>query len=411
MLTTLAAGRTKILGFGHRPGADAPLVANATRASPADPERTAVAFFTPPRTAPSSDRRTGRAGWPLLGVAAVSAVALSLLPSPYLIEQPGPVFDTLGSAEYEGSSQPLITVSGHETYPTSGTLDLLTVSVQGNQDVRPGWVDVVGAWADRSRSVIPVEAVYPSGVSNDQVDEQNAVDMQNSQKSAIAAALIHEGYAIPSAVTVSQVSEGSPAEGVLREGDVLVSVNGTSLATDADVDVLRGLVAANGASAPAEVVVDRDGTTVTEQVTPEEVAGTPLLGVGVSVDYTYPFDVTLKLDQVGGPSAGMMFALGIIDKTTPGELNGGENVAGTGTITASGEVGAIGGIRQKLYGARDAGATIFLAPASNCSEVVGNVPAGLDVYSVATLDDAVTALETVADGADTSSLPTCTAAR
>jgi len=370
-----------------------------------------VAFFTPPRTSPSSARRAGRVGWPLLGVAVVSAVVLSLLPGPYLIEQPGPVFDTLGSAEYEGSSQPLITVSGHETYPTSGTLDLLTVSVQGNQDVRPGWVDVVRAWADRSRSVIPVEAVYPSGVSNDQVDEQNAVDMQNSQKSAIAAALIHEGYAIPSAVTVSQVSQGSPAEGVLREGDVLVSVNGTSLATDADVDVLRGLVAANGASTPAEVVVDRAGTSVTEEVTPQEVDGTPLLGVGVSVDYTYPFDVTLKLDQVGGPSAGMMFALGIIDKTTPGELTGGEKVAGTGTITASGEVGAIGGIRQKLYGARDAGATVFLAPSTNCSEVVGNVPSGLDVYSVETLDDAVTALETVAGGGDTSSLPTCTAGR
>jgi PDZ domain-containing protein len=144
-------------------------------------------------------------------------------------------------------------------------------------------------------------------------------------------------------------------------------------------------------------------------VTPQEVQGTPLLGVGVSVDYEFPFDVTLRLDKVGGPSAGMMFALGIIDKTTPGELNGGETVAGTGTITASGTVGAIGGIRQKLYGARDAGASVFLAPASNCDEVVGHVPSGLDVYAVATLDDAVTALETVADGGDTASLPTCTA--
>ena len=386
-------------------------MANATRASSADLERTLVAFFTPPRPAARPARRAGRFGWPLLGVAVASAVALSLLPSPYLIEQPGPVFDTLGSAEYEGSSQPLITVSGHETYPTAGTLDLLTVSVQGNQQVRPGWVDVVRAWADRSRSVIPVEAVYPTGVSNDKVDEQNAVDMQNSQKSAVAAALIHEGYAIPSAVTVSQVAAGSPADGVLRDGDVLIGVNGTSLETDADVDVLRDLVTENGSARPAEVVVVRDGATVTESITPEAVDGTTLLGVGVSVDYTYPFDVTLKLDQVGGPSAGMMFALGIIDKTTPGELNGGEKVAGTGTITASGDVGAIGGIRQKLYGARDSGASVFLAPASNCSEVAGNVPEGLDVYAVATLDDAVTVLETVADGGDTADLPTCSAAR
>ncbi|WP_371859177.1 YlbL family protein [Frigoribacterium faeni] len=372
-------------------------------------ERTDVAFFTPPTRASAPSRRPGRIGWSLLGVALVAGLALTFLPSPYLIEQPGPVFDTLGSAEYEGSDQPLITVSGAETYPTAGTLDLLTVSVQGNESVRPSWVEVVAAWFDPSRAVVPVEAIYPSGVTNEQVDEQNAVDMQNSQKSAIAAAMIHDGYSVPSTVTVSQISAGSPAEGVLREGDVVTSVNGTSLEADGDVDTLRRLVAENGVDKAAEIVVDRAGASVTESVTPQEVQNTPLLGVGVSVDYDFPFDVTLKLDQVGGPSAGMMFALGIIDKTTPGELNGGEKVAGTGTITASGQVGPIGGIRQKLYGARDAGATVFLAPSENCDEVVGNVPGGLDVYSVDTLDDAVTALETVADGGDTSSLPTCTA--
>ena len=368
-----------------------------------------MAFFTPPTRASLSSRRPGRVGWSLLGVALASGLVLTFLPSPYLIEQPGPVFDTLGSAEYEGAEQPLITVSGAETYPTAGTLDLLTVSVQGNESVRPSWVEVVSAWFDPSRAVVPVEAIYPSGVTNEQVDEQNTVDMQNSQKSAIAAAMIHDGYSVPSTVTVSQVSPGGPAEDVLEEGDVVTSVNGTSLETDGDVDTLRRLVAENGVDQPAVVVVERDGSSLTTEVTPQEVQRTALLGVGVSVDYDFPFDVTLKLDQVGGPSAGMMFALGIIDKTTPGELNGGEQVAGTGTITASGQVGPIGGIRQKLYGARDAGAAVFLAPVDNCDEVVGNVPAGLDVYAVTTLDDAVTALETVADDGDTSALPTCTA--
>nr|WP_235476298.1 MULTISPECIES: S16 family serine protease [unclassified Frigoribacterium] len=372
-------------------------------------ERTVVAFFTPPTRASLSSRRPGRVGWSLLGVALASGLVLTFLPSPYLIEQPGPVFDTLGSAEYEGAEQPLITVSGAETYPTAGTLDLLTVSVQGNESVRPSWVEVVSAWFDPSRAVVPVEAIYPSGVTNEQVDEQNTVDMQNSQKSAIAAAMIHDGYSVPSTVTISQVSPGGPAEDVLEEGDVVTSVNGTSLETDGDVDTLRRLVAENGVDQPAVVVVERDGSSLTTEVTPQEVQRTALLGVGVSVDYDFPFDVTLKLDQVGGPSAGMMFALGIIDKTTPGELNGGEQVAGTGTITASGQVGPIGGIRQKLYGARDAGAAVFLAPVDNCDEVVGNVPAGLDVYAVTTLDDAVTALETVADDGDTSALPTCTA--
>jgi PDZ domain-containing protein len=103
----------------------------------------------------------------------------------------------------------------------------------------------------------------------------------------------------------------------------------------------------------------------------------------------------------------MMFALGIIDKLTPGELNGGENFAGTGTIDATGAVGAIGGIRQKLYGASNAGAKYFLAPASNCDEVTGHIPAGLTVFSVATLDDALAALEAVSAGDDTRALPAC----
>jgi PDZ domain-containing protein len=104
-----------------------------------------------------------------------------------------------------------------------------------------------------------------------------------------------------------------------------------------------------------------------------------------------------------------MFALGIIDTLTEGELNGGENVAGTGTIEADGTVGPIGGIRQKLYGARDAGAQYFLAPASNCDEVVGHVPDGLQVIRTSTLEESLDALEVIADDGDVDALPTCTA--
>ncbi len=119
--------------------------------------------------------------------------------------------------------------------------------------------------------------------------------------------------------------------------------------------------------------------------------------------------MTIQLDNVGGPSAGMMFALGIVDQLTPGELNGGENVAGTGTIDAEGTVGPIGGIRQKLYGARDAGAEYFLAPAANCDEVVGHVPDGLQVIRTGTLEESLDALSVIAEGGDVASLPTCTA--
>jgi PDZ domain-containing protein len=162
------------------------------------------------------------------------------------------------------------------------------------------------------------------------------------------------------------------------------------------------------------IVVTRDGTSRTIDITPERVSdgagGTrPLLGVTSSATSTPPFAVHLKIADVGGPSAGMMFALGIIDKLTPGSLTGGRHVAGTGTICGDGQVGAIGGIVQKMAAARAAGATLFLAPKANCDEVVGHIPAGLDVVPVSTLSDSLETLEHVRDQGSAAGLPTCAA--
>jgi PDZ domain-containing protein len=160
-----------------------------------------------------------------------------------------------------------------------------------------------------------------------------------------------------------------------------------------------------------ELTVVRDGEELPVSVTPrlEQVGGvdTWLVGITLTTEYDFPFDVHIQLDNVGGPSAGMMFALGIVDELTPGELTGGNDIAGTGTIDATGAVGPIGGIRQKLYGARDAGADYFLAPASNCDEVAGHVPDGLTVISTATLEESLDAIEVIADGGDVAALPTC----
>jgi len=186
-----------------------------------------------------------------------------------------------------------------------------------------------------------------------------------------------------------------------------VSVNG---ATFADVSELQAEVAANGIDTAATVSVTRDGEAMEFSIVPELSAAAspvPILGISVGNDYEFPFDVNIQLQNVGGPSAGMMFALGIIDKLTPGALNGGANVAGTGTIDAAGDVGPIGGIRQKLYGALDAGADYFLAPATNCDEVVGHIPDGLTVYSVATLDESLDALKAIETGEGLDLLPTC----
>ncbi|CAN5351135.1 PDZ domain-containing protein [soil metagenome] len=350
-------------------------------------------------------RRRRKIGWVSLVAALALALGMSFIPSPYVIEQPGPVFNTLGSSTHDGSEVPLISISGAPTYPTAGTLDMLTVSVVGTPQSLPSWAEVISAWFDRSRAAVPVDSVYPPSVSVAERDQENTAMMVDSQQEAIAAALTNLSISFTTTVAVAQIADGSGSSGVLQVGDVIDSVNDTPITT---VDGLRAAVTANGDSTPATLVVTRSGAQQTVAVTPKKAAdGTILLGIAASARYQFPFTVDIQLDNVGGPSAGMMFALGIVDQLTPGELNGGKNVAGTGTISADGEVGPIGGIRQKLFGAEQGGANYFLAPASNCDEVVGHVPSGLSVYAVSTLTDSLAALADISSGSGLDSLPTC----
>jgi len=357
----------------------------------------------------AAERRATRrrtTGWTVLVVALVLGLVMSFLPTPYVIEQPGPVFDTLGSQTVEGKDTPLISIDGETTYPTAGTLDMLTVSVVGTPKQTPSWAEVVQAYFDSSKAVVPLEAVYPPDVTTEQRDEQNAALMVDSQQEAIAAALSSLGYDFTTSVSVGNVAKGSPAEGELQTGDIVTSVNGQAVGS---IDQLRAAVAANGIDKPAVVDVTRAGAPIEASITPITSGDTSVLGIGVQASFEFPFDVKIQLDNVGGPSAGMMFALGIIDKLSDGQLNGGQKVAGTGTISADGTVGPIGGIRQKLFGARDAGADWFLAPASNCDEVTGHVPDGIRVFAVSTLDDSLNALKAISSGTGLDALPTCDA--
>ncbi|GAA1690570.1 PDZ domain-containing protein [Microbacterium sediminicola] len=343
--------------------------------------------------------------WALV-VALVTLLALTFLPTSYVIEQPGPVYNTLGTVQTsDGETVPLIEVAGAPTYETSGALDLLTVQVAGSPERRPSWFELAMAWFDPSRAIVPIESVFPSGVTSEERSEVNAALMVDSQAEATAAALTELGYDVGTAETVYSVGEGSAADGVLVAGDVIVAVGGQDVA---DVQQIRDLVQdADGAAVAIDIL--RDGTPMTVSLTPafDSESDAWLIGVTLTTEYDFPVDVTIQLDNVGGPSAGMMFALGIMDVMTPDQLNGGAEVAGTGTITADGVVGAIGGIRQKLWGALNAGAEYFLAPDSNCDEVAGNVPGDLQVFAVATLDDALAALDAIRTDADLSALPTC----
>lgn len=343
-----------------------------------------------------------------LTVALVILLVITFLPTSYVIQRPGPVYNTLGTTQGQDGEVPLISVDGAQTYPTEGTLSLLTIEVVGNRERTPSWFELAQAWFDPSRAVLPIDAIFPEGQTSEQRNEQIAAMMVDSQQEATAAALTELGYDVEQRLKVYSLTEDSASGGILEEGDVIVAADGTAVA---DVDAVREAVNA-GEGAPVELEIVRDGRERSVTVTPSEVTVDGetvwMIGVTLTREYDFPIDVEIQLNNVGGSSAGMMFALGIIDVLTPGELNDGENVAGTGTITAEGAVGPIGGIRQKMWGARDAGAEWFLAPESNCDEVVGHIPDDLQVFSVATLDDALGVLESIRDDGDVTALPACT---
>lgn len=322
-----------------------------------------------------------------LGAAAV------LLPSPYVVESPGPTFNTIGQINEE----PLITVEGAETYPTGGALDLTTVFVAGGPGQQVSIFDAFRAWADPAQAVTPRELVYPPEVSESDIEQQNAEAMTSSQESAVAAALSHLEIPYEETLSVVGFAPESAAEGILQEGDLLTRIEGEEI--ESLQPLKDALNAAGGES--VDITVTRDGETVVESVEPlKGDSGDYQLGVFLMSEFQFPFEVDIALNNVGGPSAGMMFALGIVDKLTEGQLTGGRHFAGTGTIDSSGAVGPIGGIRQKLAGARESGAEVFLAPAANCAEVIGHVPDGLRVIRVETLEDAVAAVGTLGEAND-----------
>lgn len=362
---------------------------------------------TDPRRSGGS-RRFSVGVWALV-IALVALLVLSFLPTGFVIQRQGPVVNTLGSAENtDGEEVPLISVRGAETYPTAGALDLTTVQIAGNRERTPSWFELAMAWFDPSQAVLPIDQVFPAGTTTEQRNEENAALMVDSQKEATAAALTQLGYEVRSHVGVGALTEDSPSSGILEVGDEIVSADGTPIG---DTAQLRSVIN-DGGGDPVELVIRRGDAERTVTVTPvrSETADGPvwIIGITTARDFDFPIDVTIQLDRIGGPSAGQMFALGIIDTLTPGELNGGEQVAGTGTIDSAGTIGPIGGIRQKLYGALDAGADYFLAPERNCDEVVGHIPGDLRVIPVATLDDSLAALDAIRTGEGVDDLPVCT---
>jgi PDZ domain-containing protein len=320
-------------------------------------------------------------------------IALSR-PVPYVRLSPGPVYNALG----ESQGQPVIEVDGAESFPTDGELGITTVFEIGAPGSQLTLGEAFTGWIDPAVDVIPRDLLFPPDAFDgddaaDRFEQQGALQMAQSEESAVAAALTYLDEPVTFEVVIDEVEPDTPADGALVPGDTVVAINDVPTGDYRDVKRVMSDVTPGD---EVQVEVRRDSETVVESITTTKNPTDPeraYLGVLLGIGFSSPVDVTVRLDDVGGPSAGLVFALAIIDSMTPESLTGGRSVAGTGTITPSGKVGAIGGVVQKMYGARDEGATLFLAPHANCAEVAGNEPDGLQVVAVRTLEQAVDALD------------------
>lgn len=333
-------------------------------------------------------------------VLVVMTVVAAVLPAPYVVESPGPSLNVLG--EYEGKD--IVSVENRDGAASEGELRMTTVSVQGSPGYDIPLAGVMSAWFDRDRSIMPVEALYPDDTDAEDNSLMNTVEMNGSQQEAIAAALAKQGISYSTTTIVAGVRSDGAAANRLEPGDVVLTVNGQQVT---DVASAGEAIGRTPRGQKVNVTVRRKGEEKSVALTPRYEGERALVGIVLSRGFEFPVKVNFALDGIGGPSAGMIFALAIYDEMTPGDLTGGKKIAGTGTIDEQGTVGPIGGIRQKMIGSRSDGAEYFLAPSANCDEVTGHIPEGLQVVKVDSLSDAISSVEQIASTGSIEGLPTC----
>jgi Lon-like protease len=348
-------------------------------------------------------RRTG-AGLVALGLIAVLVTLAATRPVDYVTFRPGPTMNVLGS--YDGKT--IINVAGHKSYRDDGGLRMVTV-YPSNPQSDLTLFEVILGWADPDTAVLPRDAVYGKSETNESAHAEAAVEMSSSQDNATAAALGALGVSYRTEITVGEVTKGGAAAGTLKKGDVILAVNGKLVS---DPTKLIATIRAITPGTPTGLTIRRNGTqqrvSVTPKADPKDKAASRI-GVGIQSKFIFPFKVKVQLpESVGGPSAGMMFALAIYDVLTPGSLTGGKQIAGSGEISPTGVVGPIGGIGQKLPGAQRDGAKLFLVSQENCAEAVRSHydPDKMRLVKVHTLEDAIKDVQAWRDNPDVS-LPRC----
>ncbi len=341
----------------------------------------------------------------LLGILMLTAV---VFPVPFATYSPGPTFDVLG--ETDGAE--IIQVNGAKVYRDDGEIMMTTVSVS-REGVNKNIFEVLGDWIDPDAAVYPYDVVHPPGSTRKGEEIEGQIQMVSSQDNAVAAALRELGYDVEPALQVLSIGEGTPADGALAVRDIFVSVDGVALTPDADgqktlLDAIKG--AEDGQQLTFVVLRDGQRETVkvgTRELVDDDGSARRQIGITLGFGFIFPFTVAVNIsDNIGGPSAGLVFSLAIYDTLTPGSLTGGKEVAGTGELDSEGNVGPIGGIEQKIAGARDSGADLFLVPAANCADALSADAGDMRLLRAETMPQTLAAVEAwVAD--PKTDLPSC----
>ena len=323
-------------------------------------------------------------------------------PMPYVTYEPGTTIDVLG----ETDGKEIIQVSGHKVYRDAGELRMTTVLVS-TPGARLDLFTLMADWLNPDDAVYPYDAVYAPDLDQEENREDGQVEMVTSQDAAAAAALRELGFEVDPVIEVAAVTDDTPAAGKLQVRDVLLKVGGIEIKSGDDV---AEAVTSAAQGEPVEFEVRRggaEGKIVKVSITPTMIDGFQRVGIRIGTGFDLPFDVSVNIDEsIGGPSAGLMFSLAIYDTLTPASLTDGKVVAGTGTIDDQGKVGPIGGVQQKIVGAREAGGELFLVPPDNCSDALDADNGSMRLVKAVTMHAAVQAIEKWVKNPD-AKLPVC----
>ncbi|GGI02953.1 S16 family serine protease [Egicoccus halophilus] len=335
---------------------------------------------------PPDDDRPRRSLWRrtfYLATVAVVLWAAVLVPLPYVEYLPGT----------PTSIEPLIEIEGAETTALDGETALLTVVLR-QQPALPA----LRALVSDQRRLLPLSQIFPPDVDRDAfyAHEREVFGRQFEIAAVVGAQAAGVETTILSEPVIVNVLPGSPADGVLQPRDVLLEVDDEPVVAAEEVQA-RTRAGSIGEALP--LTIRRGEETIRTTVTLGELPGVEHPGLGISLetavyDLELPFEVGLAgTTRIGGPSAGMMVAVTVYDLLTDEDLLRGRAVLGTGTVDADGRVGPVGGVPEKMLAAAAHGADVVLVPASQLEDALTTAPDGLDVIGVATIDEAIDALQ------------------